>query len=49
MHITFAGPDDFDFLIEMDLQVRGYVLQRKMERQEVLIVWHDDLRAGWLR
>ena len=49
MRITFAGSEDVDYLVEMDVHVRTDVLKRKIERQEVIVVWHDDRRAGWLR
>jgi GNAT superfamily N-acetyltransferase len=49
MRITFAGPEDFDYLVEMDSHVRADVLERKIERQEVIVLWRDDRRAGWLR
>ena len=49
MRITFAGPEDFDYLVEMDPHVRSDVLKRKIDRQEVIVLWRDDQRAGWLR
>lgn len=49
MRITFADPVDFDYLAETDPHVRAEILKRKIERQEVIVGWRNDRRAGWLR
>jgi len=49
LQITFAGSEDVDYLAEMDVHVRADVLKRKIDRQEVIVLWRDDQRAGWLR
>ncbi len=49
MRINFAVPEDFDYLAEMDPHVRADVLERKIERQEIIVLWRGEQRAGWLR
>jgi ribosomal protein S18 acetylase RimI-like enzyme len=49
MHIDFAGAADLDYLVTQDRHLSPGVLEQKVERSEILVLWHDDRRAGALR
>jgi ribosomal protein S18 acetylase RimI-like enzyme len=49
MHIDFAGAADLDYLVAQDRHLSPGVLEQKVERSEILVLWHDDRRAGALR
>jgi ribosomal protein S18 acetylase RimI-like enzyme len=49
MHIDFAGAADLDYLVAQDRHLSPGVLEQKVERSEILALWHDDRRAGALR
>jgi ribosomal protein S18 acetylase RimI-like enzyme len=49
MHIAFAGPEDLDYLVAKDRHLPRGVLEQKVQRREILLLWHDDRRAGALR
>lgn len=49
MRIAFAGAEDLDYLVGEDRHVPPGVLEHKVERREILVLWHDDRRAGALR
>ena len=49
MHIDFAGAADLDYLVAKDRHLSSGVLEQKVGRREILMLWHDDSRAGLLR
>ena len=49
MHIALAGPADMDYLVAEDRHLPRGVLEQKVERREILLLWHEDRRAGALR
>ncbi|MDQ3862524.1 MAG: GNAT family N-acetyltransferase [Actinomycetota bacterium] len=49
MRIAFAGAEDLDYLVGEDRHVPPGVLAQKVDRREILVLWHDDQRAGALR
>jgi ribosomal protein S18 acetylase RimI-like enzyme len=49
MNIGFAGAADLDYLVAQDRHLSPAVLEQKVERREILVLWHDDRRAGLLR
>lgn len=49
MVIAFADFKDLGFLLKRDLHVRPDVIERKIERREIIVLWHDGWRAGFLR
>jgi ribosomal protein S18 acetylase RimI-like enzyme len=49
MRIEFAGAEDLDYLVGEDRHVPPGVLEQKVGRREILVLWHDDRRAGALR
>ena len=49
MHIDFAGAADLDYLVAQDRHLSSGVLEQKVGRREILMLWHDDSRAGLLR
>ena|SRR5215203_2787003 len=49
MRIAFAGAEDLDYLVGEDRHVPPSVLEQKVGRREILVLWHDDHRAGALR
>jgi len=49
MHIEFAGAADLDYLVAQDRHLSTGVLKQKVERREILVLGHDDRRAGFLR
>jgi ribosomal protein S18 acetylase RimI-like enzyme len=49
MHIEFAGAADLDYLVAQDRHLSTGVLKQKVERREILVLGHDDRRAGLLR
>jgi len=49
MHITFAEPADLGYLIAEDRHLPRSVLEQKVQRREILLLWHENLRAGALR
>lgn len=49
MHIAFARPEDLDYLVAEDRHLPPDVLERKVQRREILLLWHEDRRAGALR
>ena len=49
MHIALAGPADLDYLVTEDRHLPRGVLEQKVRRREILLLWHKDLRAGALR
>ena len=48
MSVTFAGPDDLDYLIEKD-HIGRVRIEEKIARREFIVVRHDDRRVGFLR
>ena len=46
MHITFAEPADLGYLIAEDRHLPRSVLEQKVQRREILLLWHENLRAG---
>ena len=49
MHIAFAGPEDLGYLIAEDLHLSPDVLEQKVRRREILLLWHENRRSGALR
>ena len=49
MYIDFVGATDLDYLVARDRHLSSGALERKVELREVLLLWHDDKRAGFLR
>ena len=49
MHIDYARTEDLDYLVAQDGHLSPGVLERKVERREILVLRHDDRRAGFLR
>lgn len=49
MRVAFAGFEDLDYLVSEDRNVPPGVLEQKIERREILVLWHDDRRVGALR
>jgi ribosomal protein S18 acetylase RimI-like enzyme len=49
MHIDYARAVDLDYLVAQDGHLSPGNLERKVERREILVLWHDDRRAGLLR
>ena len=49
MHIAFAGQEDLGYLIAEDLHLSPDVLEQKVRRREILLLWHENRRAGALR
>jgi ribosomal protein S18 acetylase RimI-like enzyme len=49
MHVDFAGAADLDYLVARDRHLSCGALGRKVELREVLLLWHDDKHAGFLR
>jgi ribosomal protein S18 acetylase RimI-like enzyme len=49
MRIAFAGPADLDYLVAEDRHLTPGVLEQKVERCEILVLWHEGRRAGALR
>ncbi len=49
MRIAFAGTEDLDYLVGEDRHIPPGVLEQKVGRREILVLWHDDRRVGALR
>lgn len=49
MHIAFAEPGDLGYLIDEDRHLPRSVLEQKVQRREILLLWHENRRAGALR
>ena len=49
MHIAFVDAEDLDYLMGEDRHVPPGVLEQKVGQREILVLWHDDRRAGALR
>lgn len=49
MCIAFAEAGDLHYLVSEDRQVSPRILEQKVERREILVLWHDARRAGALR
>ena len=49
MPIDYARTADLDYLVAHDRHLSPGNLERKVERHEILVLWHDDRRAGLLR
>jgi ribosomal protein S18 acetylase RimI-like enzyme len=49
MRIAFAGVEDLDYLVREDRHVPPGVLEQKVARREILVLWHDGRRVGTLR
>jgi len=49
LHIAFAGQEDLGYLIAEDLHLSPDVLEQKVRRREILLLWHENRRAGALR
>ncbi len=49
MPIAFASTEDLDYLVDGDRHVPPRVLEQKVGRREILVLWHDDRRTGVLR
>jgi ribosomal protein S18 acetylase RimI-like enzyme len=49
MRIAFAEPADLDYLARADHHVRRGVIEQKVERREIVVLHHDERRAGLLR
>ncbi|NKQ35103.1 MAG: GNAT family N-acetyltransferase [Chloroflexi bacterium] len=49
MHIEYAALSDLDYLARRDGHVTAVTLRAKIERQEMVIIRHEEQPIGWLR
>jgi hypothetical protein len=49
MRIAFAESEDLDYLAREDHHVQRGVIEQKIERREIVVLYHDGWRAGALR
>ncbi|HFE67617.1 MAG TPA: N-acetyltransferase [Chloroflexi bacterium] len=49
MKIEYAILPDLDYLAERDGYVTAVTLRAKIERQEIVVIRHEDKPVGWLR
>lgn len=49
MSIAFARTEDLDYLVGEDRHIPPGILEQKVGRREILVLWHDGRRVGALR
>ena len=47
--VAYAGPGDLDYLASKDGHVSREVIGAKLERREILVLWHEERQCGLLR
>ncbi|HID52449.1 MAG TPA: N-acetyltransferase [Anaerolineae bacterium] len=49
MNIEYAALSDLDYLAQNDEHITAVTIRAKIERQEIIIIRHEDQPVGWLR
>ena len=47
--VAYAEPGDLDYLTSKDDHISREVIGAKLERREILVLWHEGRRCGLLR
>lgn len=49
MHVAYAKLEDLNYLDEQDHHIDSGMIQQKIDRCEILVLYHAGLRTGFLR
>ena len=49
MEVNFADHKDLEYLAAEDHHLRSEIIERKIAQREILLLWYDNRRAGFLR